>query len=66
MLKAGNKVVCIEDKQANIADIERLQMEFLIIWFPKSFGSLYSFNKRPMYTYFFSWIDNYKKERLHY
>lgn len=40
MLKAGNKAVCIEDKQANIADIERLQMKFLIIWFPKSFGSL--------------------------
>lgn len=65
MLKVWNKAICIEDNQANIADRQRLQMEFLI-WFPKSFDSLYSFNKRPMYTYFFSWIDKYKEERPQY
>lgn len=37
MLKVGKKVVCLEDNQANRADIERLQMEFLI-WFPKGFS----------------------------
>ena len=30
MLKVGNKAICIEDNQADIADRERLQMEFLI------------------------------------